>query len=142
MMKRICIVACCLLVFLAVRTKSVQDEQPRLLSVRIVPTSYGENSGRIIRCSRFYVVITNISDKPLRLWNTTCPWGYRGLSFRVTDESGKMSVVERKVQAWRKTPSPEVSNNIIPSGDHMIYEISFTGGQWENALSPNVVAAA
>ena len=72
--------------------RPAEPAQVAPLAVRVVPTSYREETGRAIQLYRpsqhFHVVVTNVSDESVRLWREWCSWGYFNLSFRVTDEEG------------------------------------------------------
>jgi hypothetical protein len=46
--------------------------------------------------AHFPVIVTNTSDKQQRIWREWCSWGYFGLTFQFTDESGKKWVAEKK----------------------------------------------
>jgi hypothetical protein len=43
----------------------------------------------------FYVIVSNVSKKPQRVWKEWCSWGYFALSFEITDKSGKTWIAER-----------------------------------------------
>lgn len=104
---------------------------PVPLDVRIVPTSYREEVGRAIRFGptspHFHVVVTNISDKPVRLWREWCSWGYFNLSFDVTDESGRSVTVRKRERVWHKNwPDWDV----ISPGGHQVREVTFDPETW------------
>lgn len=113
-----------------------QDPKPPL-SVRIVPTDFKEERGRSINLgydtAHFHVVLTNISDKPLRLCNDTCSWGYFALSFEVKDESGKTTKVTKQGMPWSTLFAHYLT---VPPGDHMVREVSFSKDEWENFVLP------
>ena len=95
------------------------------LAVRIVPERTWENGKRIIETqpeAHFHVIITNLSDKPVRLWRDWCSWGEQTLSFEVTDENGNAIVVKRSARSYRKN-YPDL--DLIPPGDHKVCEVSF-----------------
>ena len=50
--------------------------------------------------AHFPVIVTNTSDKQQRIWREWCSWGYFGLTFQFTDESGKKWIAEKKGQVW------------------------------------------
>lgn len=76
-MRQALAVAC---VFLAVRGLAIEPQAPPLLAVRIVSTKHHEKIGRTIELyqpsQHFDVVVTNVSDRPVRLWREWCRWGY------------------------------------------------------------------
>jgi hypothetical protein len=103
------------------------------LAVRIVPTSYKEKGRPAIELRRssehFYVVVTNVSGEPIRLWKEWCSWGYFNLSFQVTDDAGRSVEVRKQNRDWTKN-YPDMM--IIPTGEHHVREINFDPTTWEN----------
>jgi len=136
-MRRIGITICCLIAVLAVAVKSDQKKQADSLSVRIVPTGFREQGGRSITLwqpsQRFHVIISNTSEESVRLWREWCSWGEQMLSFRVTDENGKVTLVKRVPREYTKN-YPDWTT--IPPGDHMVFEVSFDPGTWLSAPLP------
>ncbi len=107
------------------------------LSVRIVPTSYRDDGGPTIGLyqpsQHFYIVLTNISGKLIRLWTERCSLGYHNLWFEVTDEAGRSVAVTKRNRAWTKNaPVWEV----IPPGGQQVREINFDPTEWENSPMP------
>jgi hypothetical protein len=109
---------------------------PRV-EVRIVPTKIGEKIGRAIELWRpeqhFYVVVTNVSDEPVRLWREWCSWGYFNLSFVVTDGAGEEVRVTKRPRGWDKN-FPD--DSIVPPGGHAVFEVSFDESVWQDAPLP------
>jgi hypothetical protein len=94
----------CVLLALSVHGDQATEKPtaPRL-AVRIVPSTFREKIGRSIELytsPNFYVVVTNTSESPVRLWREWCSWGYFNLSFVVTDERGKTTTVTKKPRGW------------------------------------------
>jgi hypothetical protein len=52
--------------------------------------------------THFHVIIANASNKQQRIWREWCSWGYFGLTFEFTDESGKKWVAKKKGQVWTR----------------------------------------
>lgn len=132
-MARLVMTACLLLAIATTgdppRDDAAREQPGPALAVRIVPSAYRERAGRSIG-GRFHVVVTNVSKQPVRLWKEWCSWGYFNLSFVVTGEDGKTSVVKKHGRNW--------ANNfpdwmIIPPGDHLVYEVTFDETVWEGA---------
>ena len=137
-MKRISIAICCLIAILAFAANPVAEERRTdSLSVRIVPTSFRERGGRTIVLSNpsdhFHIIITNTSDKPVRLWRDWCSWGEQTLSFQITDENGKAFLVKRLPREYTKS-YPDWST--VPPGDHMVLEMSFNPKAWNPSPLP------
>jgi hypothetical protein len=82
-----------------------EPAQTATLAVRIVPTSYREKTGRAIELRRpsehFYVVVTNVSGEPIRLWKEWCSWGY----FNLSDSTG-LQVLRCRVSSRRLLRHP------------------------------------
>ena len=106
------------------------------LAVRIVPMTFQGKGERTITLwqpsHHFYVVLTNVSDKPIRLWKEWCSWGYFCLSFEVKDETDKVTAVMKSPRPWSKN-YPDWT--IIPPGDHMVFEVTF-GSDWDKPVLP------
>ena len=139
-MKRIGAIAIVLALALAGVSPSKEPTpcgQAEPLSIRIVPTSHRERTGRAIQLygpgRHFHVVVTNTSRLPVRLWRDWCSWGYFNLSFAATDQAGRSFVVSKKPRGWDKN-YPDW--DIVPPGDHMVLEVSFDASTWENDPMP------
>lgn len=126
-----------LLALLAVIGRAGEPQAPATLAVRIVPSRYHETGGRAIELyqpsQHFDVVVTNVSDRPVRLWREWCSWGYFSLSFVVTGEDGKSVTVSKKPRGWDKN-YPDAT--ILPPGDHMVFEVTFDDAIWQNSPLP------
>src|SRR5262249_20627942 len=74
------------------------------------------------------VVVTNAGSESLRLWKDSCSFGYRTLSFEVTDKSGKHSVVTRVERIWEKDfPAWDT----LAPGATMTTDVSLTEKDWQ-----------
>lgn len=124
----VCIVA----TVLSLGGHATEPEAPPPLTVRIVPTQYHEKTGRTIS-GDFQVVLTNVSDRPVRLWREWCSWGYFSLSFVVTGEDGKSVAVRKKSRGWDKN-YPDAT--IVPPGDHFVFRVSFDDAIWQDSPLP------
>jgi hypothetical protein len=116
--------------------KNVDPKMP--LTVRIVPSSTTEKGEHLITLYRqptqhFYVVVTNKSNEPLRLWREWCSWGYYTLSFAVVDAAGKKVIVTKGSRAWTRN-FPDTTT--LGPGDHMVFEVTFDKDTWPNAPMP------
>lgn len=76
----------------------------------------------------FNVVVTNLSKRSLRLWETWNSWGYFNLSFDVLDDKGNVvnSVVKRP-RVWTRNGATWVT---IKPGEHFILEVDFDPDIW------------
>ena len=72
--------------------------------------------------SHFHLLVTNKSDRPQRMWLDSNSWGYRSISFELTDASGKTYRVARKDTVFtRNIPSYWT----IASGDTLVTDVYF-----------------
>jgi len=51
---------------------------------------------------KFHVLVTNISDRPQRIWEDWNSWGYYMLSFEITAPNGKVWHIEKGPHAWKR----------------------------------------
>jgi hypothetical protein len=132
-MKRTAILFC-VVATLGMRGGPAAEPSADPLTVRIVPTRSRDpfrNSSPSITLHRpsdhFHVVITNVSDKPVRIWSDLCSWGYFCLTFEVRDRDGRTRTVKRKTRGWdANAPDPE---SLAP-GDHKVFDVSLQDGTW------------
>ena len=76
----------------------------------------------------FYVVLTNISNKPQSTWETGNSWGDGTISFDFTMPNGMHFLTTAIRQNYtRNIPSTYV----IPPGEHEVYPIKLDS-DWEN----------
>jgi len=72
--------------------------------------------------SHFHLLLTNKSNRPQRVWQDSNSWGYRSISFELTDASGKKWRVARKNTVFtRNIPS----YHTIASGDTLVTDVYF-----------------
>jgi len=133
---RIAILFCNLSIIAALERSYAEEKPAEALSVRIVPTNFRETVGRSITLwqptQHFHVIITNSSDKPLRLWKEWCSWGYYNLYFEATDKDGKKSHVKKMPRGWTKNFPDWIT--VFP-GDHKVFEVTFDA-TWRGAPVP------
>jgi hypothetical protein len=128
-MKLLYVVLWGLVSVLSVVATPERDEGADPVTVRIVPTSCGDDARRSLRTEHFFVVVSNTSEKPVRLWKEFCSWGYTTLSFQVEGQSGKRSVVVKtRRPVWRKNTPDWMT---ITPGDHMVFNVAFGSQSWQ-----------
>jgi hypothetical protein len=130
-------VIACVLVAIAVpgddpKENSPYEAESPPLSVRIVPGSHQERTGRVIG-GRFHVVVTNVSKQPARLWKEWCSWGYFNLSFIAAERDGKTVAVKKRERGWDKNWPDWM---IVAPGDHLVFDVSFRDPIWQDAPLP------
>ncbi len=74
--------------------------------------------------SHFNVVITNTSDRPQRLFETSNSWGFRNLRFEVVDpDNGKLLFEITKIDRTWRANAP-ASFKLAP-GEHFVMDVHF-----------------
>jgi hypothetical protein len=74
------------------------------------------------------VVIRNTSSASVRLWKDSCSFGYRTLSFEITDSAGKHFVATRVERTWEKDfPAWDT----LAPGASMTTDVSVTAKDWQ-----------
>ena len=121
----------------AVSLTVATEPQSGPLAVRILPMHTDEKGNRSIELympsQHFYVVVTNVSRDPLKLWREWCSWGYYNLSFQTTGPGGKTILIKKKPMEWTKN-YPDWT--LISPGDAMVFEVSLDEETWENSPLP------
>jgi hypothetical protein len=134
---RIASLATLLLVLYATPATSADLKPTDRVTVRIVPMTHRDDGVRGLTLWNpalpFHVVVTNVSNQPLRLWREWCSWGYYNLSFEVTDEDGKTTTVKKKQRGWRKN-YPDWF--LVAPSEHMVFDITLDESVWENPPLP------
>ncbi|EEF57018.1 hypothetical protein [Pedosphaera parvula] len=102
------------------------------LAVDVVPTVNREEawvyvSGEVNR--RFYVVVSNVSDRPQRVYEDWNSWGYFSLSFEVRTAQGKVVKITRSERDWSKNFA---STYTIPAGGHYVLPVQWSTNEWQN----------
>jgi hypothetical protein len=65
-----------------------------------VPLHHGHRT--LNERKHFHVVITNVSDKPVRLWTDRFSWGYDNLSFEAIAADGSVTPIAKRPRDWTK----------------------------------------
>jgi hypothetical protein len=85
----------------------------------------------------FHVLVTNNSEKPIRLWTDRFSWGYDNLSFEIIGDEGKVTKVSKKPREWTKNFPEWLS---LGPGESYVLNVDFYSerGQaiWNNAPKP------
>lgn len=102
------------------------------LSVAIVPTKSVAPVPTIVtalkRPQLFYVVVSNISDSPISIWEYWSRWGYQSISVEIRLPDGKALVLSRKDEIFtRNFPS----SFLIAPGEAQVFPIELDS-RWEN----------
>lgn len=117
-------------------SKGIQADsavQAAPLAVNIVATSSGERTGQAIELfsgSHFHVVVTNLSNAPIRVWKDWCSWGYDSLSFEARDSIGREFVISKRNWGWdNNVPCPTT----IEPGQPWVVDVTLDPAVWQNS---------
>ncbi len=117
-------------VFLNITGSLVAEEPP--ISVTIaVPRDRDRRAIRYHESpdGHFHVILTNNSNEPQRIWKEWCSWGYYGLSFEISDGSGKTWIVKKKPRGWTRN-FPDWWT--LDPHDNLVIDIHFNdAGVWD-----------
>jgi len=92
------------------------------------------------RNPHFHVIVSNVSDKPQRIWREWCSWGYYGLSFELTDSTGKTRIAKKKPRDWTKN-YPDFWT--IAAHESLVIDVNFADTDtWEGFPRPQSVSQA
>jgi hypothetical protein len=114
-------------VSVAANGESAKKEAKPELKVSIAVPVWKEHRTWWWSSGHFHVVVTNISDKTIRLWDDYCPNGYGSLSFNMVGSDGKASFVKKKARNARRASLPEYQ--ALEPGDCMVIEVN--PEQWD-----------
>ena len=69
---------------------------------------------------KFYVVLTNISERTQAVWRSGNSWAYKNISFELRISDGRSFVISQAPQAFtRNFPS----TSLVEPGEHQVYTI-------------------
>jgi hypothetical protein len=107
--------------------------KPELTVSIAAPENHGSRSIIINQPdSHFHVVVTNVSDKPQKLWREWCSWGYYDLSFKCINSLGEESVVVKQPREWTKN-YPDWQS--IPPGESLVIDV-YPSRDWKDFPLP------
>jgi hypothetical protein len=100
------------------------------LDVSLAPHRVSDNSPPVVALAaespQLTVVLTNKDPHTLRLWNDSCSWGYRNLSFELTD-AGRTITVTRAERGWEKNVP---AWDDLPSGGSVSTDVTLSSVEW------------
>ena len=127
----------CIVVLGLVAATAVTSAAEPAISVSIAEPSrdvgerYIEYSGSN---SHFHVVVTNLSNKPQRIWATSFSEGYLALSFEITNKNGKKWLAKRKDRNWMRN-APRWW--ILEPSEHLVIDVYFWDStEWVGSNGP------
>jgi beta-lactamase regulating signal transducer with metallopeptidase domain len=78
--------------------------------------------------SHFNVVVTNLTKRDLRLWETWNSWGYFNLSFDVLDDKGNVvNSIVKKPRGWTVNGVTWIT---VKPGEHFTLRVDFDPDEW------------
>lgn len=109
---------------------AAKPEAKPVLQISIaVPINHGNRAIIVGRPdSHFHAVVTNISDKPVRLWREWCSQGYFNLTFRLTDANSKTFIGKKLGRGWDKNFPDYVE---LGADEHFVIDV-YPLRDWEN----------
>lgn len=123
--------------------EKISQEKSPPFTLHLIPSSYptGNLSYPVLDIGKpfyysFEVVLTNTSDKPLRIWESWNSWGWKTLSFEIKLPDGQVIYTEQTdARLWSKN----VPNwDQIPPNRHYVFRVDFKpmkqGGYWDNSI--------
>jgi hypothetical protein len=117
---------------------------PLELTMFVTYTTTGH--GRVIAMSgqdfHFRVLLTNVSNRPVNLWQEHCAWGYYALSFELNDGSGHSWVVRKKLRPpTRSVPEPltlgphENLRFVVDFSDRDVWKVTPEPAPWPQVFT-------
>lgn len=93
-------------------------------SVDLVPTHSSATAATITMAhdtrNDFYIVLTNVSDRPQSVWEYWNSWGYRSISLQFITQEGQKILVTKKLEDFtRNFPS----TFLLRPGEHQVFAI-------------------
>lgn len=124
------------LFLILVSAYAAEREQADLSLTIAVPVHDGQGTIQVGRqATRFNVIIENLSEHQINLWQEWCSWGYFNLKFQFTDKKGTMWIAKKKEKEWEKNFPDFVS---IGPRDKLVIDVMFNPDIWKNVLPPDV----
>jgi len=120
--------ATCGLLIDAAPAPPVKPDKAGLKVAIAVPIHHGTRSIFLgEKAGSFYVVVTNTSNAPIKLWRDWCSWGYYNLFFEI-DQDGKAMPIRKVERDWRKN-FPDWQE--LKPGDPYVIPVSFDPAVWK-----------
>lgn len=117
--------------FLSVVSLTVAKSPARApFSLKIVPTESQRQEGErtLFRGDRFFVVLTNISAVPQRIFEDWSSVGYCAISFRAITQGGKTVPIKRRELGASTRNYPATFR--IPPGGHYVFVFELDEKEW------------
>jgi hypothetical protein len=99
-------------------------DQSLTLSIAIPPTESGEYNLDPSKVPHFYVILSNRSNGPVKVWGPRSLASHRALSFEFTDENGRKSKAEWEEEKRVSYRLPDICS--LSPGDGLVIEVPYT----------------
>jgi hypothetical protein len=125
-----CIVACGSLILLSLSTlvasSTQDDESPLQLRIANHRGLIGVGEGDILR-DQLFVVVTNVSDAPVRIFDQWNSWGYHNLTFSLERDNPdiKRELMRFGGQVWTGNAPDTIE---LAPGEHYVFAVTFQQG--------------
>lgn len=119
---------------LLILTPAYATERDRTdLSLTIaVPVHNGQRTIQVgHQARRFHVIIENLSERQVSLWQEWNSWGHFNLKFQITDDKGVTWIAMKKEKEWEKNFPGFVS---VDPKDKIVIDVTFSPDVWENVF--------
>jgi len=116
-------------------TTAAEDRNPPGLSIAILVDKNDSGARTIKPRGRFQVVFTNQTERPIRLWDDECQFGWETLSFRAKENDGTTSLMHRPAIGASYWKNKRLKTIVIPPGDTFIWDVN--PSRWAGAPEPN-----
>jgi hypothetical protein len=111
-------------------TTAPPEGSPGALRIEIAVPACGQQQRSFWIDQPLMVVVTNISGEPVRVWGEQCSWGYRQLSFEITDGDKTWTLRRREHPWYRNVP---YSWTLDP-GEPLVLSATLTSSElWESS---------
>jgi hypothetical protein len=80
------------------------------------------------RNNNFYVLLTNVSSKPVRVWQEWCSWGYYSLQLEVFEQDGTEHLLKKKPTNFLANFPDFVE---LEPGGSVVWKVDIEPSVWE-----------
>jgi len=89
-----------------------------------------------------YVLLTNVGQKPLKLWDGVCSRGYYSVEFEIVGSDGKTRSLRRRhidfSSKWRMKPANDLSAEdilmwfVVQPGESVVWCVELDSSDWQD----------
>lgn len=116
---------------LAFGEEKADEPKPELAVSIAIPVHHTQRS--LNTTDHFHVLVTNVSNKTVRVWTDRYSWGYDNLSFEQIDEAGNVTKIHKAPREWSKNFPDWLQ---LEPGETYVLNVDFYSerakGVWEN----------